>query len=163
MPPNPTVTVPRVMAPPPVRTSKAEQESGEVQVAEVVATPAIEPPELYWTCPFDPAALAVMPKVEVATHEGLPVAKAVCRMVPPVLVARAVRFAVPPPDPPKMMLPSATDAMPVPPLATPTVPLKLMVGWLPRTKALAPFVTVMLVPLAMDEVPTDESALVPLP
>ena len=32
--------------------------------------------------------------------------------------------------------------------------LQLMVGWLPMTKALVPLVTVMPVPLAMDEVET---------
>ena len=62
-------------------------------------------------------------RVEVATQLGLPVVYDSVRK-PPVLVASATRFAVPPPVPPKRRAPSATEVRPVPPPPTVRVPVR---------------------------------------
>jgi hypothetical protein len=64
--------------------------------------------------------------VEVALQEGRPVAYAFVRK-PPVLVASAVRAAIPVGEP-KRRLPSATEATPVPPPTTERVPLTVGVN-----------------------------------
>jgi hypothetical protein len=64
-----------------------------------------------------------MPNVDVATHDGRPVANEVWRMVPPVEVASAVSDE--PDGEPKTRLPSATDERPVPPLFTANVPVQV--------------------------------------
>jgi hypothetical protein len=86
----------------------------------------VEPVPPRATCRVPMVSDSAMPKVEVETQLGRPVAKEVCKMVPPVEEASVARFALPPPIPPKTREPSATAESPVPPPPTPRLPV--MVG-----------------------------------
>ena len=75
---------------------------------------------------------------EVATQAGRPVVYELVRK-PPVLVASAVRAAVPPGEP-KTSEPSATEVRPVPPFATATVPVTF-----PALPVMLAFIDVVLI------------------